>query len=141
MKVRYNGGTDSYYGGSQNTSNLVKGQVYNVIRMIVLRSETRLILEGVDGEFNSVWFDEVPSDDKTYMAYSDEVPEVGKPMNCIRLDLSNDSDGFVECITSPVQKVSKVYDKDDHPLYRVTTLNSVYMLTIYRGQSTVVNTI
>lgn len=141
MKVRYNGGTDSYYGGTQNTSNLVKGQVYNVIRMIVLRSETRLILEGVDGEFNSVWFDEVPSDDKTYMAYSDEVPEVGKPMNCIRLDLSNDSDGFVECITSPVQKVSKVYDKDDHPLYRVTTLNSVYMLTIYRGQSTVVNTI
>ena len=141
MKVRYNGGTDSYYGGTQNTSNLVKGQVYNVIRMIVLRSETRLILEGVDGEFNSVWFDEVPSDDKTYMAYSDEVPEVGKPMNCIRLDLSNDSDGFVECITSPVQKVSKVYDKDDHPLYRVTTRNSVYMLTIYRGQSTVVNTI
>ena len=133
MKVRYNGGTDSYYGGTQNTSNLVKGQVYNVIRMIVLRSETRLILEGVDGEFNSVWFDEIPSDDKTYMAYSDEVPKVGKPMNCIRLDLSNDSDGFVECITSPVQKVSKVYDKDDHPLYRVTTLNSVYMLTIYRG--------
>ena len=133
MKVRYNGGTDSYYGGTQNTSNLVKGQVYNVIRMIVLRSETRLILEGVDGEFNSVWFDEVPSDDKTYMAYSDEVPEVGKPMNCIRLDLSNNSDGFVECITSPVQKVYKVYDKDDHPLYRVTTLNSVYMLTIYRG--------
>jgi len=133
MKVRYNGGTDSYYGGTQNTSNLVKGQVYNVIRMIVLRSETRLILEGVDGEFNSVWFDEVPSDDKTNMAYSDEVPEVGKPMNCTRLDLSNDSDGFVECITSPVQKVSKVYDKDDHPLYRVTTLNSVYMLTIYRG--------
>ena len=133
MKVRYNGGTDSYYGGTQNTSNLVKGQVYNVIRMIVLRSETHLILEGVDGEFNSVWFDEVPSDDKTYMAYSDEVPEVGKPMNCIRLDLSNDSDGFVECITSPVQKVSKVYDKDDHPLYRVTTRNSVYMLTIYRG--------
>ena len=109
MKVRYNGGTDSYYGGTQNTSNLVKGQVYNVIRMIVLRSETRLILEGVVGEFNSVWFDEVPSDDKTYMAYSDEVPEVGKPMNCIRLDLS------------------------DHPLYRVTTRNSVYMLTIYRG--------
>ena len=133
MKVRYNGGTDSYYGGTQNTSNLVKGQVYNVIRMIVLRSETRLILEGVDGEFNSVWFDEVPSDDKTYMAYFDEVPEVGKPMNCIRLDMSNDSDGFVECITSPVQKVSKVYDKDDHPLYRVTTRNSVYMLTIYRG--------
>ena len=133
MKVRYNGGTDSYYGGTQNTSNLVKGQVYNVIRMIVLRSETRLILEGVVGEFNSVWFDEVPSDDKTYMAYSDEVPEVSKPMNCIRLDLSNDSDGFVECITSPVQKVSKVYDKDDHPLYRVTTRNSVYMLTIYRG--------
>ena len=133
MKVRYNGGTDSYYGGTQNTSNLVKGQVYNVIRMIVLRSETRLILEGVVGEFNSVWFDEVPSDDKTYMAYSDEVPEVGKPMNCIRLDLSNDSDGFVECITSPVQKVSTVYDKDDHPLYRVTTRNSVYMLTIYRG--------
>ena len=129
MKVRYNGGTDSYYGGTQNTSNLVKGQVYNVIRMIVLRSETRLILEGVDGEFNSVWFDEVPSDDKTYMAYFDEVPEVGKPMNCIRLDMSNDSDGFVECITSPVQKVSKVYN-DGYQVYRVTTLNSVYMLTI-----------
>lgn len=129
MKVRYNGGTDSYYGGTKNTSNLVKGQVYNVIRMIVLRSETRLILEGVDGEFNSVWFDEVPSDDKTYMAYSDEVPEVGKPMNCIRLDMSNDSDGFVECITSPVQKVSKVYN-DGYQVYRVTTLNSVYMLTI-----------
>lgn len=129
MKVRYNGRTDSYYGGTQNTSSLVKGQVYNVIRMIVLRFGTFLILEGVNGEFNSIWFDEVPSDDKIYMAYFDKVPEVGKPMNCIKLDMSNDSDGFVECITSPVQKVSKVYDYD-YQVYRVTTLNSVYMLTI-----------
>lgn len=127
MKVRYNGGTGSYYGCSK-PSKLVVGNVYNVIRMHVMAWQTDFALEGVDGEFNSTWFEEVPSDDKVYMAYSYDVPVVGKSLSCFRLVLNN-SKMFVECLTSTVTEVSLIYS-DFYYVYQVSTLNSVYIVTI-----------
>ena len=57
-KVRYNGGTQSYYGCS-DPSKLVVGKEYEVVRSRVRSWQTDYTLKGVDGEFNSVWFDEV----------------------------------------------------------------------------------
>lgn len=60
-KVRYNGGTESYYGCSDPT-NLVVGKEYEVVLSKDRGWQTDYILKGIDGEFNSVWFDEVSSD-------------------------------------------------------------------------------
>ena len=72
-QVRYNGGTESYYGCS-DPINLVVGEEYEVVFSRERGWQTDYTLKGVDGEFNSVWFDEVSSDDKVYMAISQEVP-------------------------------------------------------------------
>lgn len=131
MKVRYNGEIQTHYV-SQNPSKLVNGKIYNVVRMTPFNQQANLIIEGLDGDFNSAWFDEVNSDDNIYMAYSDKVPVVGKGMTCTKLDLSGRTDNFVNCITSPVQEVSKEYD-EDYTVYRVKTLNSTYMITIVKA--------
>ena len=60
-KVRYNGGTESYYNCS-NPSILVVGQEYTVIKEDVYPWQTDYILEGLYGKFNSVWFDDVTDD-------------------------------------------------------------------------------
>ena len=50
-KVRYNGGTESYYGCSDPT-NLVVGKEYEVILSKDRGWQTDYTLKGVDGEFN-----------------------------------------------------------------------------------------
>ena len=65
-KVRYNGGTQSYYDCSDPT-NLVVGKEYEVVLSRDRGWQTDYTLKGVDGEFNSVWFDEVSSDDSVYI--------------------------------------------------------------------------
>lgn len=60
MQVRYNGGTMSFSGCSDPT-NLVVGNVYNVIDIEDKGWQTNYILEGELGKYNSVWFDKVDS--------------------------------------------------------------------------------
>ena len=60
-KVRYNGGTESYYNCS-NPSVLVVGRVYTVVKEDVYAWQTDYTLEGFFGKFNSVWFDDVTDD-------------------------------------------------------------------------------
>ena len=55
-KVRYNGGTQSYYGCSDPT-NLVPGEEYEVVHIEVFGWHTKYSLRGVDGKFDSTWFD------------------------------------------------------------------------------------
>lgn len=57
-KVRYNGETLSYYGCSP-AANLKVGKVYRVVEEDDLGWQTNYTLKGVDGVYNSVWFDEV----------------------------------------------------------------------------------
>lgn len=57
-KVIYNGGTQSYKGCS-DPSLLKKGKKYLVISERDLGFQTNYILNGIKGEYNSVWFDEV----------------------------------------------------------------------------------
>lgn len=49
--------------------------------------QTDYTLKGVDSEFNSVWFDEVSSDDKVYMAIAHEVPVIGEKYSCYKMEL------------------------------------------------------
>ncbi len=55
--VIYNGGTEAMYYSS-NPSVLEKGKTYEVIGEKKGGWQTNYILNGVAGEFNSVWFNE-----------------------------------------------------------------------------------
>ena len=55
--VRYNGGTKSYLY-SDKPDCLVIGKEYTVIRINQGHYYTTYELEGINGEFNSVWFNE-----------------------------------------------------------------------------------
>lgn len=57
-EVIYNGGTGSYYGCSDHNV-LVRGKRYIITGKRVRAWQTDYNLEGVEGAFNSVWFDEV----------------------------------------------------------------------------------
>ena len=57
-KVRYNGDTQSFYP-CDDPKVLVKGQVYEVVSARDLGWQTYLTLKGVEGEFKSVWFEDV----------------------------------------------------------------------------------
>ena len=124
-KVRYNGGTLSYYGCSDPT-NLVVGKEYEVVFSRDRGWQTDYTLKGVDGEFNSVWFDEVSSDDKVYMAIAHGIPEINKSCHCYKLEIRNGNPELVSWFTSDVQKIEDM----GNSIYKVTTLDSVYIVKV-----------
>ncbi len=122
--VRYNGGTESYYGCSEPT-NLVVGKVYEVINENDRGWQTDYTLKGVSGYFNSCWFDEVDSKN-TFMAFSNKVPTVGERYECNRLEFICDNPKLVSCITSTVKDILYIGNNT----YRVLTANSVYIVQV-----------
>ena len=124
-KVRYNGGTDSYYSCSDPT-NLVVGKEYEVVFSRDRGWQTDYTLKGVDGEFNSVWFDEVSSDDKVYMAIAHEVPVMGQNYSCYKLEFINGQPKLISWSTTTVKGI--IYLGNN--IYQVTTLNSVYIVNV-----------
>lgn len=75
--VRYNGGTQSYYSCS-DPKNLVIGKEYEVTSINVRNWQTDYTLKGINGNFNSVWFDDILSEKETVMAFSSTVPKIGE---------------------------------------------------------------
>lgn len=124
-KVRYNGGTQSCYGCSEPTS-LVVGKEYEVIHSRDCGFHTDYTLKGVDGNFNSVWFDEVSSDDKVYMASAHEVPVIGERYSCYKMEFIDGQPKFIARSTSIVKKIDYIGNN----IYQVTTCNSVYIVNV-----------
>ena len=124
-KVRYNGGTQSYYGCSDPT-NLVVGKEYEVVLSRDRGCQTDYTLKGVDGEFNSVWFDEVSSDDKVYMAIAHEVPVIGERYSCNKMEFINGQPKLIAWSTSTVKGINYIGNN----IYQVTTRNSVYIVNV-----------
>lgn len=126
--VRYNGGTMSFYHSS-NPSNLVVGKEYEVVLSRDKGYQTNYTLKGVDGEFNSVWFDEVFNDEKKlYIGYSHNIPQIDERYECTRLEFMPHmrQPHLVDCSTSRVQQI----DYLGNNVYQITTLNSVYIVTV-----------
>lgn len=120
-KVRYNGGTDSYYSCSK-PNELVEGKEYEVVHIIDRGYQTDYTLVGVDGEFNSAWFNEI----KTYMAVGFKVPVVGERYHCFVMELNHGRARSGECWTSKIKRVSNICNN----IYQVTTQNSVYIVKV-----------
>lgn len=120
--VRYNGGTESYYGCS-DPANLVFGKDYEVVHERDRGFQTDYILRGVSGAFNSCWFDEVS---QTFIAIANTIPTIGKRYSCSRLEVVNGQPKFNDCLTSTVKKVVDVGNN----LYTVTTHNNIYLVHV-----------
>lgn len=125
QKVRYNGGTKQLYPCSDPT-NLVVGKEYEVVCYVEHSWHAEYTLKGVEGSFNSTWFDKVSSKNKTYMAFAHEVPAIGKSLHCYKMEFSNEKINFIEWFTSPIRNVHYMGDN----IYHVSTRNSVYIVNL-----------
>ena len=124
-KVRYNGGTESYYSCSKPT-NLVIGKEYEVVHSRDRGWQTDYTLNGVDGEFNSSWFEEIPSDSNIYMAISNKLPAIGERYSCYKMEFIKGQPKLVSWSTSTVKGIYYLGNN----IYQVTTRNSVYYVNV-----------
>lgn len=125
--VKYNGGTDGFFN-SCYPNGLVYGKRYLVVSERVMDFQTNLRLDGVKGEFNSVWFDEVKFEKKKWLAIATlhNKPElfVGKRMSLEKL---NENTKVLESVyTSVILSVKKLYEN----VYLFETRNSVYVTKV-----------
>ena len=124
-KVRYNGGKESYYGCS-DPSTLVVGKEYEVVLARDRGWQTDYTLKGVSGEFNSVWFDDISSDDKGYMAIAHNGPVIGESYSCYKMEFINGNPKLVSWSTSTVKAINYMGNN----IYQVTTRNSTYIVNV-----------
>lgn len=123
MFVKYEGGTESYYGCS-DPKVLKAGQIYEVMFANDRGWQTDYELNGVEGQFNSIWFEEV----NVYKAITKRKPKIGYSMHCWKLE-SNDREQpqVTNWITTKVQKIEKITSD----FFRVTTKNSIYEVLVF----------
>ena len=129
MKIRFIGGVSSesinWGNYTGDPAKLVEGKEYSLRSKIVHSWHTELFLEELPGSFNSVWFEEVDeaTDEKIYLALAKKVPCVGKRCECWKIA---ENGQLVKWATSDVKAVERVRSN----LYKVTTLNSIYMVQV-----------
>lgn len=125
--VRYNGDTEAYYPCTDPKDLLIKGNIYEVVDVLVFGFHTKYILEGINGEFNSIWFDEVKSDPKVYMAIAYNLPVIGQPYTCCKINASGDQK--LNVTAQSTSKVKSFYYLGNN-IYEVITQNSKYIVTV-----------
>lgn len=122
-RVRYNGGTESYYGCSEPTD-LIVGKEYQVIHERDRGWQTDYKLKGIEGEFNSIWFDKV--DDGVYMALSKTKPVIGEKYSIFKVEFVNGNPKLVKGVTSTVKSINCI----GNDIYQVKTRNSIYIVQV-----------
>lgn len=121
--VRYNGEKVSYKG-CDSTTNLVKGKVYEVQFEEDLGWQTNYKLKGLNGNFNSVWFNEVEI--PVVMALSNEQPKLKESMKDILCFTKNDELYIKTQKTTPVQSIEKIEEN----VFKVFTRNTIYIVQV-----------
>ena len=124
--VRYTGDTVTAYPCS-SPNKLVAGKEYNVILSRDKGHQTNYTLDGVEGEFNANWFEDVACDEKPiYLGFSSDIPKIGERYSCTRMEFVCGLLKLIECSTSKVQK----FDYLGNNVYQVATLNSIYVIKV-----------
>ena len=126
--VRYNGSRESIYYSSSSKL-LVLGKNYEVIAAFDRGWQTNLKLKGIEGEFNSAWFDvvetsKIPS--TVYMAVTESLPNIGERMNCYKIVSYKGKADYQFVMTSSVRKIEQISSN----IYSVMTRNSTYIVQI-----------
>lgn len=118
--VRYNGRMTSY-AECADAKQLVKGKLYKVIDEKEMDWQTNYKLNGVEGWFNSVWFDEI----KAYLAVTNETPKAGETCDCMRIEFCNGIPDLKCCRTGKI----KVVEPMGNDTYCVWT-NNIYIMQV-----------
>ena len=121
--VRYNGDTISYKG-CDSPLILEKGKVYEVQFEEDLGWQTNYKLKGLNGNFNSVWFNEVEI--PVVMALSNEQPKLKESMKDILCFIKNDKLYIKTQKTTPVQSIEKIEEN----IFKVFTQNTIYIVQV-----------
>ena len=122
--LMYNGGKDSYRECS-DPDLLVKGKFYEIVAKKDLGFQTNYLLNGLAGEYNSVWFSEPTS----CFAYSNTIPVEGKSMEHIIRFTGINVEKIIH--TSPVRCVEQIASDS----YKVYTQNTLYIVKVINKES------
>ena len=122
--VRYNGGTLSYYPCSK-PFNLVKGKQYEVVSEDVRDRQTNYTLKGVNGKFNSCWFDEIQKN-SIFLAIAHHKPTISSRCECCKIEVERGRPVLIPWSTSPVREISDMGNN----IYRVVTQNNTYIIQV-----------
>ncbi len=125
MKVRYNGDT-YHYKPCDEPKALKKGKRYKVIGFVKGEFQTNLILKGIKGEFNSLWFDEWsgsrPLSKPVYHCSAPRLPKVGEQL------VAFDSTRGIDVLSSTVKSIKKKHWFSR--TWRVETRNTIYLVKL-----------
>lgn len=122
--VAYNGGTEGYYSCS-DPSVLTIGQMYEVIAQTDRGWQTDYTLAGVEGSFNSSWFDVITAP-IVYMALAQTRPVVGQEYKCFKIEIIGGKPKLISWTTSDVLDVLDLGNN----IYQVTTRISIYIVLV-----------
>ena len=119
--VKYNGETDTYkYCSSPKL--LKKGEFYEVVSEDIGECQTNYTLKGVNGYFNSVWFDNV----KVGFVIATKAPQIGERFLCYEYTPNDNKYFRATVLTSRVRKVEQLTSRG----YKIYTLNSCYIVHV-----------
>ena len=124
-RVRYNGERESYYHCS-SPDKLEVGKVYEVISEKVSEFHTEYTLKGVEGEFNSVWFDDIP-EDRIFISHSNNTPVVGEKFTLYKLIVISGKPYFQRWPTNITVKAVEYIGGN---IYKVNTNSSTYIVYV-----------
>ncbi len=117
--VKYNGNTATYQSCS-SPALLEEGEFYEVVSMDVGECQTNYRLKGIDGYFNSVWFDDV----KVGFVIATKMPKIGERFLCYEYTPNANKYFRTTVLTSRVRKIEQLTNKG----YKIYTLNSCYIV-------------
>ena len=120
--VKYTGETATYKCCS-SPKLLEKGKIYEVTFADVSDCQTNYHLKEVEGEFNSIWFDDVP----IYFVTATRAPKDKERYLCYKLEPYGNKFSRVTVLTSPVQNIRELSSK----MYMIYTKNSCYISYVF----------
>ena len=123
--VRYNGNTLSHFYCS-DPKKLTREKEYEVISKVYHGPQKNYVLKGVEGEFDSAWFDEIEIDKPIFIAVANSAPSIGKVFKCFKIEPSEGKIHSIECYTRNIKEVLYLGSNT----YRVITEDSVYYVQI-----------
>ncbi len=124
--IRYKGAC-GIYSGCSDPSVLTKGQIYKLIDVKAHEWGTSLVLEDVEGEFDSTWFEPVA----TFLGFVETVPKIGDKLRVERMERLKDYKGVTRIIPSVYWSTPARYVEILGPsTYKVVTDNTVYIVQV-----------
>ena len=123
---------DLYQDVHKQVQNAIKYSCYpyedldaEVVSEDVRDWQTNYTLKGVNGKFNSCWFDEIQKN-SIFLAIADHKPTISSRCECWKLEMERGRPVLIPWLTSPVREISDMGNN----IYRVVTRNNTYIIQV-----------